>query len=145
MNEIAPLRRLTPLLRWPFAEDSPWRRLFETVEDAPMAWAPTVDIVEKPEAYMVRAEVPGLKANEIELTLTGDTLTLRGEKKQEEKKKDEHGQLFERRYGAFERSFNFPTPVNNENVEAELKDGILTVRVMKMEEGKQAKIAIKTL
>lgn len=144
MNELAPFRKLTPFLRWPFGEsDSYWRRFFEPVEGGEMAWVPTVDITEKPGAYVVRAEVPGMKAEEIDLSLTGDVLTLRGEKKQEEKKKDEHGQLFERRYGAFERSFTFPTPVDGKHVEADLKEGVLTIRVMKKEEGKLSKIAIK--
>jgi len=146
MTELAPFRKMTPFLRWPFGDqDSYWRRFLVPPEEADIVWAPTVDITEKPEAYVVRAEVPGLKAKEVDLCLTGDTLTLRGEKKREETKKGEHGQLFERRYGAFERTFTFPTPVNADNVEADLVDGVLTIRVMKKEEGKQAKIPIKAL
>ena len=144
MNELAPFRKLTPFLRWPFGEsDSYWRRFFEPAEEGELTWAPTVDIVEEPQAYVVRAEIPGLKAEEIDLSVTGEVLTLRGEKKREEKKEDEHGQLFERRYGAFHRTFTFPTPVDPEHVEAELADGVLTVRVMKKEESKLSKIAIK--
>ena len=74
----------------------------------------------------------------------GLELTLRGEKKREEKKKDEYGQLFERRYGSFERSFTFPSHVDAAHVEAEMADGVLTIRVMKKEEGKQAKIKVKS-
>ena len=145
MTELVPFRKMTPFLRWPFGDgDSYWRRFLQPVEEADMAWAPVVDITEKPEAYVVRAEIAGLKAKEVDVTLVGDVLTIRGEKKRDETKKDEHGQLIERRYGAFERSFTFPTPVNPDNVEADLVDGVLTIRVMKKEEGKHAKIAIKT-
>jgi HSP20 family protein len=144
MKELAPFRKLTPFLRWPLGDiDSYWRRVFEPAEEGELAWAPTVDVVEEPAAYVVRAEIPGLKAEEIDLSVTGDVLTLKGEKKREEKKETEHGQLLERRYGAFHRSFAFDTPVDPENVEAELVDGVLTVRVMKKEESKQSKIAIK--
>jgi HSP20 family protein len=100
-------------------------------------------VIEKPEAYLVKVDVPGLKAEDIDVNLTGDLLTLRGERKQEEKKEGHHYQVFERRYGAFERAFTFPTSVDPDHVEAEIKDGVLTVRVMKREEGKSAKIKVK--
>ena len=88
-------------------------------------------------------EVPGLKAEEIDVHLTGDVLTLRGERTEEEKKEGAHYQIREMRYGTFERTFNFPTHVDARHVEAEIEDGLLTVRVMKREEGKAAKVKVK--
>ena len=143
MKELIPFRSLTPFFRSPFGEDkeSLWRQFWGTEEEA-SRWMPRVDIVDKPEAYLVKAEVPGLKAEEIHVNLTGDTLTLSGEKKEEQKKESDHYKLFERHYGAFERTFTFPTPVDAEHVEAEVADGVLSVRVMKREEGKAAKIKV---
>ena len=99
--------------------------------------------MEKPEAFTIKVEVPGMNADEIEVGLRGDVLTLRGERKQEERKQGEHYQVFERNYGSFERTFTLPTPVDADHVEAETKDGVLTVHVMKKEEGKSAKIKVK--
>ena len=99
-------------------------------------------MIEKPEAYIVKMEVPGLKAEEIDVNVAGDLLTLRGERKPEEKKEREHYHVFERRYGAFDRAFTFPVPVDAKHVEAEIEDGVLTVRVMKREEGKTARVKV---
>mgnify|MGYP003572777171 FL=1 len=146
MNKLTPFRSMTPLFRRPLWNEvlglwpQNWREDEETGD-----WAPTAELIEKPEAYLVKLEVPGIKAEEIDVSFTGDLLTLRGERRQEEKKEGEHYQIFERRYGAFERSFTFPTPVDATHVEAEIKDGVLTIRVMKKEEGKTAKVKVKTL
>ncbi len=143
MKDLVPFRSLMPFFRSPmWDKETLWPELWET-EGETGRWMPHVDIVEMPGAYLVKAEVPGLKAEEIEVNLTGDTLTLSGEKKKEEKRESDHYKLFERRYGAFERTFTFPTPVDAEHVEAEVSDGVLQVRIMKKEEGKAAKIKVK--
>jgi len=143
MNEMHPFRTLSPLFRRsPWGED--WREFWGTGEGANGEWAPQVDVVEQPESYVLKAEMAGLKAEDIHVRLHGDTLTLSGEKKQENKEDNDHYKMVERRYGAFQRTFVFPTPVNDDNVEADLADGVLTVRVMKKAEGRPAKIKVKS-
>lgn len=144
MTKLTPFSSFAPLFRWPFVDDrDSLLRRFWNDEDAPTAWSPSAEIVEKPEAYIVTVEVPGMKAEDIHVDLTGNTLTVHGERKHEEKKRNEHYQLYERRYGSFHRTFTFPAAVHADNVEADLKEGVLTLNVMKVEEGKPAKIKVK--
>jgi len=101
------------------------------------ALTPSVDIYEEGDDVIVKAELPGLKKEDIEVTLTEDTLTLSGEKKKEEKveKKDYH--RFERSYGSFTRSFHLPKEVQTEKVAAKFKDGVLEIKIPKTEEAKK--------
>jgi HSP20 family protein len=111
------------------------------------AWAaaPTVDIVDKGNAYQVIAELPGMDEKNVEVKLSGSTLTIKGEKlaEKEEKKKDYY--LRERRFGAFERSFTIPDTVNAEKIEASVSKGVLTVTLPKKAEAvtPQKKIEVK--
>ena len=146
MTQLTPFRSLSPLFH-----PRLWEEMFDfapqlwRTEQNGADWAPSAEVIEKPEAYIVKVEVPGMNAEDIDVNLVGDVLTLEGERKQEEKKEGEHYQLIERSYGSFARSFTFPTPVNADHVEADIKDGVLTVQVMKKEEGKAAKIKVKAL
>ena len=106
--------------------------------------APAVDIAEKDKAYEITAELPGLDQNNIELKLSSGTPTIKGEKKQEtEEKKNSY--VSERRYGAFERSFQIPQDVAETKIEASFSKGLLTVTLPKSAEAqKSAKtIAVK--
>ena len=107
--------------------------------------APAVDIAEKDMAYEITAELPGLDQNNIELKLSSGTLTIKGEKKQEteEKKKSSY---FERRYGAFERSFQIPQDVDETKIEASFSKGMLTITLPKSVEAQKSvkTIAVKT-
>jgi HSP20 family protein len=144
MTKLAPFRALSPFFRRPLWEDYEtfWPQLWGGDQDTLARWAPKVEIIERPEAFLIKAEVPGLEAKDIDVNITGDLLTLRGERKKEEEKDTDHYHIREHVYGAFERSFTFPAPVDSQHVEAEIKDGLLTVRVMKKEEGKPAKINV---
>ena len=88
--------------------------------------------------------MPGLEAEDIDVDVRGDTLTLRGEKKMEEEKKEERYYRRERYSGSFQRSFQLPAGVQSDKVDAEFKNGILTINIPKSEELKQKKIEIKT-
>ena len=103
---------------------------------------PRVDVVETADAIRVTAELPGVKADEVEITVEGDTLTLRGEKREEheEKKKDYH--RVERRYGAFSRSIHLPSSVDPDKVTARSKDGVLSIDIPKRGDAKPRKIKI---
>jgi HSP20 family protein len=145
MDTLTRIRSLSPFLGDPFTDEtrSLWERLLSSARIArSSSWNPDIDVIDKPEAYVVKAEVPGLKTDEIKITLTGGTLTLEGEKKEEKRQEEEHFRHVERSHGRFERTFTFPTAVNEKNVEADLNDGILVVRIMKASENKPTKIKI---
>lgn len=138
---------------------TPWHRLlddvfdmrpffdFRTDWDMPglgTGWAPAVDVAETAEDYLIRAEVPGLRKEDVKLSLSGNVLTISGEKKMEEKKtENKKYHRLERSYGAFQRSFSLPTPVNADKITATFKDGMLEVTVPKSEEAKTKVIDIK--
>ena len=90
----------------------------------------------------MRAELPGMTQNDIELNLQDNVLTLKGEKKQEKKEEKEDYHRIERSYGSFTRSFTLPAGVKQEDVKATFKDGILEISMPKSEEAKPKKIAI---
>src|SRR5262249_14759649 len=94
-------------------------------------WAPALDVSESDTAITVRAEVPGVDPNEIDITVTGDRLTIAGEKKETVEKKDQDAYHRESRYGSFSRSIRLPTSVDSQNVTAEHANGILTVTLKK--------------
>lgn len=105
-------------------------------------WAPPVDIRETEEAYLIEAELPGLKKEDLEITLENNTLTLSGERTF--KKDETAGKLHrtERTYGAFSRSFSLPTRVDAEGVKANFHDGVLVLTLPKKEEDRSRKIEI---
>jgi HSP20 family protein len=107
------------------------------------AWMPPVDIYSTGEHELViKAEVPGMNKDDIDITVEKFTLTIRGEKKAEETVKDDQFHRVERSYGAFERSFSLPPTVDANRVEAEYKDGVLTVKLPLREEAKPKQIKI---
>ncbi len=120
-----------------------FRSFFVPIAETATRWAPAMELEETSEAYVLRAEVPGIDPAGIQITLTGETLTIQGEKKSEVR--DEKNQLHfvERSYGVFERSFTFPAAAEPEGIEAEAKDGVLTVRVRKAKEARPRKVSVK--
>lgn len=118
-------------------------RLFESGTTARL-WTPAVDITESEHEILLEAELPGMKKEEIDVQLNGDTLTLRGERKIERSEKDEQYHRVERQYGAWQRSFQIEIPIDVENVSADYKDGVLVVRLPKARETKPRQIAITT-
>jgi HSP20 family protein len=108
----------------------------------PSVWRPMTDIYETKEAYIFKTELPGFKKEDIKVEFSGDTLTLRGERKQEEETKDESCHRMERSYGMFERQFTVPKNVDAKKIDASLKDGILMLTIPKVEEAKTKAIPI---
>ncbi len=105
-------------------------------------WAPAVDIFEDREEIVVRADLPGLRQEDIDIELTGDTLILKGERKfQDTQRKDNYVRV-ERAYGYFQRSFTIGVPVRNDAVKASYRDGILEVHLPKSEETKPKKVQV---
>ena len=103
-------------------------------------WAPALDVFQDKDQFTVVAELPGLKKEDIELSLHNGVLTISGERKQE--KKSEEGYRSERFFGRFQRSVTLPTSVDGNNVKATYQDGILKVVVPKAEEAKPKQIQV---
>jgi HSP20 family protein len=107
------------------------------------SYCPTADIAELDDQYEVTIELPGMKKDEIKVTLENHTLTISGEKKfLDEKKKDSYHRI-ERGYGRFERSFTLPTSVKADSIDAHYKDGVLVLFIPKAEEAKPRTIDVK--
>jgi len=105
-------------------------------------WSPSVDIAETDENIVVKAELPGIKQDDVDITITNDVLTLKGEKKEEKEIKRENYHRIERSYGGFQRSISLPTGVQADKAKASYRDGVLTITVPKVEEAKPKSIKI---
>jgi HSP20 family protein len=107
--------------------------------------APAVDVTEDDKAYKIAAELPGMSEKDIEVTVSGDTITLKGEKRQEREEKDKNRYLSERVYGAFQRSFELPEGVDRDKIAADFAKGVLTLTLPKTTEAQkqQKKIEVK--
>ncbi len=126
------------------------QREFDRLMDWPMSWrgnggqttaAYPVDIREDDNHVFVEAELPGFKKDEINVTMEQGILTINAQRKQEERKGEEH--LTERRFTRVSRSFRLPTPVDENNIDAHLEEGVLTLTLPKREEVKPRRIEVK--
>lgn len=107
------------------------------------AWGPPLDVEETDKEITVRAEIPGVKADELQLSISGNSLVISGEKKASEEKKEQGYVYQERRFGSFRREVPLPSAVDADNVEAEYKDGVLHVKLHKAQEALPKRIAVK--
>lgn len=106
------------------------------------AW-PAIDIAEQDDAILVKAEVPGCKADDIDISVHGSTLTISGEKKFSEEKKENGYYHIESSYGSFRRDLTLPADVDPARIDATCKDGVLSITLPKAEEAKATKIKVK--
>jgi HSP20 family protein len=106
-------------------------------------WQPSVDISETKDKLLVTAELPGMDAEDINVTISGDILTIKGEKKQEKESKDEHYYCSESYYGNFQRTIKLPVNIKPDKVNATFEKGILQIALAKTEEAKKKEIEIK--
>jgi HSP20 family protein len=105
-------------------------------------WAPPVDIYETENELVVKAELPDFQDKDIDVRITNNTLTIRGERKFEKDVKEENYLRIERAYGSFVRSFSLPNTVSSENIRADYRNGVLTLHMAKREESKPKQIKI---
>lgn len=147
---------MSTLIRWdPFREVQTFRQMMDRMMDEPFMGAPqlwakgsdgfplALDVAEDPDQYIVKASIPGVDPNDIDITLTDNVLTLRGETQQEKDVDEKNYQLRERRYGSFTRSIALPAGVDANKVEAIHEHGVLTLHLPKIEAVKSKKIAVK--
>jgi HSP20 family protein len=148
---------MTTLTRWePWREMAALRRNFERFFDEPfephflMPWRLdqfelAVDVAEDENAYIVKASMPGVKPEDVEVTMQNNVLTIKGEVKEDKEIKEETYFMRERRYGSFMRSLTLPAGVKAEKIEAKHENGVLTVRLPRSEADKPKKIAVKAV
>ncbi len=131
-------RRFEDFFRRPFSLMPSWLPGMHMSEMEEVA--PTVDIFEKDNNVVVKAEIPGMKKEDIEVNLTDDTITISGEKKKEDKVEKKNYYRLERSYGSFCRSFRLPREVQTDKAKAKFKDGILEIKIPETaESGKKEK------
>jgi len=105
---------------------------------------PAIDVAEDGDSIQVRAEVPGCKAEDIDISVYGNTLTISGEKKLKEEKKEKGYYHIESSYGAFRREVTLPTDVDSEKIDATCKDGVLSITMPKAAKAKTVKVKVKS-
>jgi len=128
-----------PSLRRMFEIEPAWRSSFSFS-------TPAIDMSEDEKAYKISAELPGIDAKDIDVSLSGDMLVLRGEKRQEKEEKDKNYHFLERTYGSFQRAFDLPASVDRNKVSADFSKGVLTITLPKTAQAQkpQKKIEIKS-
>ena len=141
------------LIRWMphrnmLAMQQEMNRLFENFfgdykEDVEAVWTPRLDLVENQDSYVVKVDLPGLRKEEVKLTLHENVLTISGERLEEAKRDDESYHILERRFGKFTRSFTLPTNIEGGKITAKMQDGALTVTLPKAEAAKPHEINIQ--
>jgi HSP20 family protein len=132
----------------PFADLNRVQREFEKSYFGPRTrsadFAPPVDVHEDPERLLLRAELPGVKREDIEVSIDANVLTLKGERKLEREEEGRRYHRIERSYGTFVRQFQLPSNVDSTKIDAQLADGVLTISLNKKQELKPRKIDVKS-
>ena len=144
VNTWSPFRHLS-LLRHEIDRlfDSPLNALTNNSQQFLNGWLPTVDLYDDHDLLVLKAELPGMKKEDIDISLHGDVLTLSGERKEEEPLNKAETYRAERFLGRFQRSLTLPFAVDTRKVQASYKDGILTITLPKAEEAKPKQIEVK--
>ena len=146
---------MSNLIRWEPAREmmtlrEAMDRLFDDAFTRPLSirdgWStasPAIDMYQTENEVVVKASIPGMKTEDVQINITGDVLTLQGEVKQEEERKDKAWHIREQRFGSFERSIALPTTVKTDKAEAVFENGVLTITLPKADEVKPKTINIK--
>ena len=137
-----PFQMMSELLRWdPFREVG----MGQSQASAGFPFAPAFDVHETADAYVFRADLPGLPDDAVEVAVTGNRLTVSGQRSEEKTEEGHRIHLVERRYGSFSRSFALPDGVNSDSIEAQLEQGVLRITVPKKPEVKPRRISLGKL
>ena len=143
---------MSTLIRWEPAREmvtlrEAMDRLFDDAFTRPLSMAgfqtPAIDMYQTDDEVIVKATLPGLKADDVQISITGDTLNMKGEFKEKAETKEKAYHLREQRYGSFERTLSLPAEVIADKAKAEFEDGILTITLPKAEEVKPKTITVK--
>lgn len=131
------------LERWrPSLDIVPWR-YFRMPSDGERGWTPALDVFEKRGNFIIKAELPGIREEDIDLSIAGDTLTIKGEKKSENEIDEDDYYHVERLYGSFMRSISLPSNIDTDKIEAKYEDGVLEISLPKTAGIKPKKVKIE--
>ncbi len=140
-REIEPARWIRDFFGWdPFREMTP----FLAAEPRLARFAPDFEVKETKDGFQFKADMPGVKDADIEITVTGNRLNVAGKRESEKEEKSDTYYVSERTYGAFARAFTLPDGVDTQHMRAELKEGVLTIALPKLPEMQPRKIEVKT-
>lgn len=150
--EWSPLRAMRDLMQWdPYREMTPiprWDPFRELARMMPlgrlMEWSPSFDITESKDAYTFKIDVPGVKQEDLEISVAGNRLQISGKREAAEETKTETVYVYERQHGSFMRSFTLPDGADFNQARSELKDGVLTLVIPKAASAQAKKIAISS-
>ncbi|HID98060.1 MAG TPA: Hsp20/alpha crystallin family protein [Thermodesulfobacteriaceae bacterium] len=145
MFEISPWKPIRELTSLRKEMDNLWENFFGGTELMPFEgeWVPSIDVSETDDSITVKAEIPGIDPKDIQISLSGNLLTIKGEKKEETEEKKKNYLRKETRYGAFSRTIRLPVVADADKIEAKYKKGILNIVLPKKEEEKPKQIEIK--
>ncbi len=133
-----PLRLMRDMMGWdPFAEMLP------SVTPSEVVFAPSFEVKETKDAYVFKADLPGVKEEDLEITVTGNRLTVSGKREAEKREESDRFYAFERSYGTFTRTFTLPDSADVEHVDADLTNGVLTISIAKRPESQPKKVSLK--
>lgn len=136
-----PWRTMRALMGWdPFREMAP----FPALEERGLAFNAAFDVKETKDAYLFKADLPGIKDKDLEVTMTGNRLNVSGKREEEKEEKSDRYYTYERNYGSFSRSFTLPDGADVDKLRASLDQGVLTITVPKTPEVQPKKIPVKT-
>lgn len=139
MTEWDPMRAMRDFLRRDL-----FREMAPAFSGAPAGFNPNIDVTENKGSYVFKVDVPGVKQDDLEITITGNRLQISGKRDTEHETKTDTAYTFERQYGSFARSFTLPDGADPEHAKSELKDGVLTLVIPKQPGAQAKKIAITT-
>jgi len=140
-----PHRANGSLLDFPRSVEDMFQRFWGGVPTlAPTTWIPAAEVIETPQAYVLHLEIPGIDPAAVDVTLTGEVLTVRGEKRATEKSDADSWLFNERTSGSFERVFTLPSVAAAKDIQAEARHGVLTIRVPKAKEAQPMRVQVKT-
>ncbi|MBW2057703.1 MAG: Hsp20/alpha crystallin family protein [Deltaproteobacteria bacterium] len=144
--EVEPYRSIGQLTNLREEMDRIWKRFLEEWPGPEVfrgQWVPSVDLSETPKEIVVRAEIPGMDAKDIDISLSNGVLTIRGQKEQEREDKEENFHRIERSYGSFSRSIRLPAEVESDKIKATCRNGVLKITLPKSERAKEIKIKVE--
>jgi len=134
-----PFRLMDSLLRWePYQEAAAARR------GEQVAFVPRFDVKETKDAFHFKADLPGVNDSDVDISLSGNQLTITGKREAEQQQTGENFFMMERSYGSFSRSFALPTSADVEKIKADLRNGVLTIELPKRAESQPRKISVKS-
>jgi HSP20 family protein len=139
-----PFRSMRDLMRWDATRWDPFAEIVPRIAFEGQEFLPAFDVKETPEAFLINADMPGIKQEELDVKVTDNRLTIEGKREAEKTEKGEHYYASERSFGSFARSFTLPQGVQADKIEAKLTNGVLSIQIPKKPEAQPKRISVKT-